>query len=87
MTDREAFEAHYKHLDLETDKDAWGRDKYKHQCIDAMWAGWQAATAAERERCAKVCNLAALSYWGASFPEATGACLSLGKQISDGLQK
>ena len=56
MTDREAFEAHYKHLDLETDKDAWGRDKYKHQCIDAMWAGWQAATAAERERCAKVCE-------------------------------
>ena len=52
MDSRAAFEAAHTHLDLATEKDAWGRDRYKHQCVDAMWSGWQAAT----ERAAKVCD-------------------------------
>ena len=52
MDSRTAFEAAHTHLDLTTEKDAWGRDRYKHQCVDAMWSGWSAAT----ERAAKVCE-------------------------------
>jgi len=54
--ERQAFEAHYKHLDLTTEKDAWGRDRYKHQCVDAIWTGWQVGTLAERARAAAVCT-------------------------------
>ena len=32
---------------------AWS---YNHNFMDAHWRAWQAATAAERERCAKVCE-------------------------------
>ena len=27
-------------LDLSIDKDAWGRSKYKHDMIDAIWDGY-----------------------------------------------
>ena len=46
MTDKEAFEA-------------WAGKREKYHTIrewDAMHRAWQAATAAERERCAKVCE-------------------------------
>ena len=44
---REAFEAHpqFKYLEFDRDKDAWGRGKYKHSHIQALWEGYQAATA------------------------------------------
>jgi hypothetical protein len=42
-TEREAFEAHpqFKYMDFDRDKDAWGRGKYKHSHIQALWEGWQ----------------------------------------------
>jgi len=43
MTDKEAFEA-------------WHGGVYRGQHADIAWAAWQAATLAERERCAKVCE-------------------------------
>ena len=44
---REEFETHpqFKYLEFDRDKDAWGRGKYKHSHIQALWEGYQAATA------------------------------------------
>lgn len=30
-------------LQLDKDKDAWGREKYKYHMIQALWDGWQAS--------------------------------------------
>ncbi len=38
--EREAFKTKHKHLDLDEDRDAWDRPKFKHSHVDAMWAGW-----------------------------------------------
>lgn len=45
---RESFEQWVmsRALDLRMDKDAWGKDRYYHSHIDAMWTAWQAAHAA-----------------------------------------
>ncbi|NDG18429.1 MAG: hypothetical protein EB117_09175 [Betaproteobacteria bacterium] len=39
---REAFEAHprYKHIDFTRDKDAWGRGKYMHSHVQALFEGF-----------------------------------------------
>jgi hypothetical protein len=37
---RDSFIAAHQHLDLQEDKDAWGRPKFLHSHVDAMWAGW-----------------------------------------------
>lgn len=40
--ERRAFiEANHKNLDLIEDQDAWGRPKFKHSHIEAMWEGWK----------------------------------------------
>lgn len=39
--ERRAFIAAQKHLDLTEDKDAWGRPKFIHSHIEAMWDGWK----------------------------------------------
>jgi hypothetical protein len=74
MTDREAFEKWY--LDGGTQPELTRSirypDQYNDQVVDAMWDGWQAATAAERERCAKVCEEQADGNGGVSAgPMAT----------------
>ena len=46
MTDREAFEA-------------WD-EAHRGEPTQTRWGAWQAATAAERERCAKVCEAYAI---------------------------
>lgn len=38
--ERDSFKKRHKHLDLDEDGDAWGRPKFKHSHVDAMWAGW-----------------------------------------------
>ena len=38
--DREAFIAAHKHLDLTEDKDGWGRPKFAHDMVQALWDGW-----------------------------------------------
>ena len=45
---RVAFETHpqFKYLQFDRDKDAWGRGKYKHSRIQALWEGFEAAQAA-----------------------------------------
>ena len=43
MTERERFEAHYKHLDKTLSRDAWDREIYAHSHVEALWSGWQAA--------------------------------------------
>ena len=56
MTDKEAFEA-------------WAGKREKYHTTrewDAMRRAWQAATAAERERCAKVCDAIAHDWRGAN---------------------
>lgn len=47
---RQDFEAiaQFKHMDFTLDKDAWGREKYKHSHIQALFDGYQAGRAAER---------------------------------------
>lgn len=55
-TCREAFEAipRYAHLDFSRDKDAWGREKYAHSHIQALYDGfcegaaWSAAQQAQQ---------------------------------------
>ncbi|QOG20434.1 hypothetical protein [Bradyrhizobium sp. SEMIA] len=40
--ERAGFVAAHPHLDCSEDKDAWGRPKFKHSHVDAMWCGWKA---------------------------------------------
>lgn len=66
MTDREAFEA------FVTGNGEWpaaaemGNGKYKLYSTSQAFLAWQAATAAERERCAKVCDAIAHDWRGAN---------------------
>lgn len=64
MTDREAFES-------------WAGKRERYHTTrewDAMHRAWQAATAAERERCAKVCeNVAKRQSYGHA-KAAAGDC-------------
>ena len=59
MTDREAFEAWISGPPYECEVtrfpegSAWPGN-YRAVSVDLAWCAWQAATAAERERCAKV---------------------------------
>lgn len=63
MTDREAFEA------FVTGNGEWpaaaemGNGKYKLYSTSQAFLAWQAATAAERERCAKRCDAIAEDKW------------------------
>ena len=41
--ERAEFEAHFKHLDLTQEPDAWGVPRYKHDAISLIWVAWQAA--------------------------------------------
>ncbi|MDR5756978.1 hypothetical protein [Caballeronia sp. LZ035] len=56
MTSRERFEAHYKHLDMTLNRDAWDREIYAHSHVEAMWDGWQAAERSALERAAQICD-------------------------------
>ena len=58
MTDREAFEAWAKEKGIPFHWDA-GTQEYSL----VAWQAWQAATAAERERCAKACDAIAEDKW------------------------
>lgn len=46
--DREAFIAAHKHLDLTEDKDGWGRPKFAHDMVQALWDGWHKSRSALR---------------------------------------
>ena len=55
MTDREVFESWMKSENPGTNfQKSDGR--YLYTAASLAWNAWQAATAAERERCAKVCE-------------------------------
>ena len=41
--ERAEFEAHFKHLDLTQEPDAWGVPRYKHDAISLAWDAWQAS--------------------------------------------
>lgn len=43
--EREAFKSHFKHLDFSEDLDAWGRPRFIHPDVEALWSGWQARAA------------------------------------------
>jgi hypothetical protein len=43
--ERAAFEARWSNLDFTTATDCWGRQKYVHSHIEALWDGWQARAA------------------------------------------
>ncbi len=45
VADREAFESfpRFEYMDFTLEKDSWGRDKYIHSHIQALFDGWQAA--------------------------------------------
>jgi hypothetical protein len=40
---RRDFEKTFSHMELDKIKDAWGKEKYKHEHIESIWYGWQAA--------------------------------------------
>lgn len=57
--DREAFEEWFNAFNI--------KEMPEYQTIrDFSFAAWQAATAAERERCAKVCDAIAYEWRGAN---------------------
>jgi hypothetical protein len=58
MTDREAFDT----WALSPAPDAWWGLSERER----LFLAWQAATAAERERCAKVCDAIAYEWRGAN---------------------
>lgn len=49
--EREAFEANpqFKYMEFDRDRDAWGRGKYKHSHVQAIWEGWKARAAAVKQ--------------------------------------
>lgn len=58
-SDRKAFEAWFNAFNI--------KEMPEYQTIrDFSFAAWQAATAAERERCAKVCDAIAYEWRGAN---------------------
>jgi hypothetical protein len=44
-TERLAFIKAFPHLDLTEVPDAWGRPKFKHSHVEALWDGWFARAA------------------------------------------
>lgn len=40
--ERKAYEALNPYLDYTRDEDSWGREKYKHDCIQIGWEAWEA---------------------------------------------
>jgi hypothetical protein len=66
---RQAFEAWAREQFGYTDFSCWSDDyelvagEYSNTMIQVRWQAWQAATAAEREQCAKVCD--AIGEWHA----------------------
>jgi hypothetical protein len=40
---RREFEKTFSHMELDKVKDAWGKERYKHEHIESIWYGWQAA--------------------------------------------
>ena len=80
MTDREAFEAWAGKREKAATTSAW----------DYAFRAWQAATAAERERCAKVCEeqakryLACLTYAPLAYKNMHSAALQSAFTIRKG---
>lgn len=40
-SERALFKEQFRHLDLEETTDAWGRPRFRHSHVDAMWTGWR----------------------------------------------
>lgn len=70
MTSRKEFEAHIrKQFPTASDDLLLGRSsngRYGSMVTEHAWLAWQAATAHERERCAKVCDAIAYEWRGAN---------------------
>lgn len=62
--ERALFKEQYRHLDLAETADAWGRPKFQHSHVDALWAGW-------RQRAAVTMLSAAHEAIGAATPADT----------------
>ena len=45
--ERRRFETHpqFAYLEFDRDTDAWGRGKYRHSHVQALWEGWSARAA------------------------------------------
>lgn len=41
IDEREAFIHAHPHLDLTEDQDMWGRPRFAHTHVEAMWEGWR----------------------------------------------
>ena len=98
--ERESFKLHFKHLDFSEDLDAWGRPRFIHPDVEALWSGWQARAAmAQRSpapegfRGISGCLIDAaknghLDGWGISREEWYAAARLLdGKQPSPALEQ
>jgi hypothetical protein len=87
MTDRKVLEAIESH-DRELDTKATNREKYEkwfQKQLDTgyaftsdemiTWWAWQAATKAERERCAKICDNNTMSWADQEWNSAVLDCV------------
>ena len=78
MSAREEFEKleMCKYLDLEMDKDAWDRPKYKHSHVQCLYEGYQAGL----EAAAKVCDDYAATIEQVGNGAVEGSILKLGSE-------
>ena len=72
MNERKAFEAWAAPLRYEVHHQS-NKGDYLGMATQIAWEAWQAATLAERERSAQVCE-----QWNASRPEALAAAIRKG---------
>jgi hypothetical protein len=76
--ERASFEAHFKHLDHSTTKDAWDRPVYVYPIVCALWDGWQA-------RAALASAAASGEASGVQEAEAPNFCARCGKRLGAGI--
>ncbi|HTG56022.1 MAG TPA: hypothetical protein VL943_07140 [Niabella sp.] len=60
--ERKEFEKTFSHMELDKIKDAWGKEKYKHEHIESIWYGWQAARQSSQSEPAATADYIAYLY-------------------------
>ncbi len=72
-----------KSLEMIRDRDAWGREKYKHSHIDAMWEAYQAAAHATARKCITIAREVDEQDERDNGAASTGAAATVWTRLTD----